>query len=244
MENYNPSVSVVIPTLNEEGNLPELLKDLESQTLKPLEIIVIDGQSDDATYHLAKNHFLVRAYSHKRGVGRQRTLGGFLARGEFIFFLDADVRLGKEFVEAVVRKMEKNQLDVACPWYRPAPGSVAIHLVYLTFNSIFFLGQKIFPSGAGSCIVVRKSMFEQTYGFDHTFKFDDIEFVRRASRKFRFGMLAKQVRVSDRRFREHGVGKMTVLYSLMSIFFLFGWFSPTNLVKYEFGKYITRNNQN
>ncbi len=233
----DPTVSVVIPTLNEEGALPRLLMDLESQTLKPLEILVIDGQSDDATYHLAKHHPLVRAYSHRRGVGRQRTLGGYLAKGEYIFFLDADVRLGKGFVIEVVRKMEKNKLDVVCPWYRPNPGSLSIHLVYLTFNSLFFLFQKIFPSGAGSCIVVRRTAFERTYGFDHNFKFDDIEFIRRASRKFKFGMVARQVLVSDRRFREHGVGKMTVLYSLMSIFFLFGWFSPTNFIKYEFGKY-------
>lgn len=237
MKTLNSSVSVVIPTLNEAVNLPGLLADLENQTLKPLEVIVIDGESEDTTFEIAQNHPLVKAYAHRRGVGHQRRLGGFLAKGEYIFFLDADVKLSPDFLEQVVKKMQKRGLDLACPWYRPHPGSFLIHLAYAGFNSIFFLGQKLVPSGAGSCIVVRRSAYEQTYGFNHSFKFDDIEFIRRASRSASFGMVAKQIGVSDRRFREHGVLKMTLLYSIMSAFFLFGWFWPTNFVKYEFGKY-------
>ena len=55
MEKY--SFSIIIPTLNEERNLPNLLKELSEQTFNDFELIVVDGLSDDKT--------LVKANSFK-----------------------------------------------------------------------------------------------------------------------------------------------------------------------------------
>ena len=49
-------ISIVIPTLNEEKALPNLLGDLSRQTSDNFEIIVSDGNSDDKTLEIAKRY--------------------------------------------------------------------------------------------------------------------------------------------------------------------------------------------
>lgn len=52
--------AVIIPTLNAAGYIDALLRSLESQTLPPREILVVDSASDDDTLRLAKAHPAVR----------------------------------------------------------------------------------------------------------------------------------------------------------------------------------------
>lgn len=42
-------VSVIIPTLNAEHEIEDLLAALERQSLRPMEILVVDSASDDGT---------------------------------------------------------------------------------------------------------------------------------------------------------------------------------------------------
>lgn len=52
----NPlTVSVIIPAFNESKNLPVIMKALSEQTVKPLQIIVIDNNSTDNTSEVAKS---------------------------------------------------------------------------------------------------------------------------------------------------------------------------------------------
>ena len=50
-------------------------------------------------------------------------------------------------------------------------------------------------------------------------------------------MVERRVFVSDRRFREEGVLRMILIYSLLSLFFTLGKFGWANRVDYEFGKH-------
>jgi hypothetical protein len=91
------------------------------------------------------------------------------------------------------------------------------------------------PSGAGHCIVVRRKAFQESSGFDPGMKFDDIELIRRLSKGRRFGIVEERVFVSDRRYKERGVARMVLAYSLMALFFALGKFSWANRIDYEFG---------
>lgn len=52
----HPSVSVVIPTLNAASEIGRLIGALEVQSLKPVEILVVDSSSDDETVSIAREH--------------------------------------------------------------------------------------------------------------------------------------------------------------------------------------------
>lgn len=232
------SVTIVIPTLNEAHTVPSLLEDLREQTHLPEEIILIDSGSKDGTAEVVRKQFPeVRVLLHDKEPAHKRNMGGYLAKSEIIIFLDADTRLKSKFIEKVIREFSRRKLDVACPWYVPHKSTLVIHGIYGLFNSMFYLLQKILASGAGSCVVVRSSVFQNSRGYDTALKFDDIEFIRRMSWRYSFGILHTTVGVSDRRFKKHGALRMGIMYMVLSIFFTVGAFRAANIVSYEFGTY-------
>ena len=83
------SVSVIIPTLNEESCLEDTLRLLRLH--RPYEIIVVDGGSSDATCWLASAADL---FLHgPRGRAVQMNLGAAHATGDVLLFLHADCSL-------------------------------------------------------------------------------------------------------------------------------------------------------
>jgi hypothetical protein len=151
--------------------------------------------------------------------------------------LDADVRLSSTFFERFLKEFESRQLDVACPLYVPYRSTPAVEGFHALFNLVTMAFQGISPSGAGHCIAVRGDLFRESSGFDPGLKFDDIELIRRLSKGRRFGIVEERVFVSDRRYREQGVLRMILRYSLMSLFFALGKFAWANRIDYEFGKH-------
>lgn len=227
--------SVIIPTLNEVDNLPRLIKQL-TLTKDIEEIIVVDGGSSDGTTQLSLPRVARLIKSHPP-VGFQRQQGASAAVQEIMIFLDADVTVNPKLFDQIKRRFADPQITIACPYYSPKPGNWPIRIVYAFFNLMFFLFQRIAPSGAGSCIVVRADAWRDSTGFDHTNVFDDIEFIRRLARAGRFTMLNVTVGVSDRRFRKQGIIKTTIEYLGLSLFFLLGWFGPIRRYPYKFNHY-------
>src|SRR5215210_3313198 len=77
-------LSVVIPALNEERHLDQLLSDIQRQSRMPDEVIVVDAGSSDATVRIAKRSQAVVLHSEPP-VARGRNLGGYGAKGDLIF---------------------------------------------------------------------------------------------------------------------------------------------------------------
>lgn len=231
------SMSVIIPALNEERYLGDLLSDIERQTRAPDEVIVVDAGSEDATVSIARGFPGVSLLHGEPPVALGRNLGGRKAVGDVLIFLDADVRLPATFLEDFTDEFERRRLDVACPLYLPHDSTPAVEVFHDLFNLVTRTFQRVLPSGAGHCIAVRGGLFRESRGFDPRLKFDDIELIRRLSRNNRFGIVKRAVYVSDRRYREHGVPRMVLRYSLMSLFFALGKFEWANHVDYEFGSH-------
>jgi glycosyltransferase involved in cell wall biosynthesis len=83
------TVSVIIPTLNEAGNLPYILNTIPSWVD---EIILVDGRSDDDTRRIAE---ILRPdvriiHEFKKGKGAAMKAGLYAARGDILIALDAD----------------------------------------------------------------------------------------------------------------------------------------------------------
>ena len=93
-------VSVIIPTYNEEDAIGACLESLFKQTLKDLEIVVIDDGSTDETLSNVGNVKLLRQ-EHK-GPGATRNLGVKESSGEILVFVDADMTFEPDFIEKLV----------------------------------------------------------------------------------------------------------------------------------------------
>ena len=229
-------MSVVIPALNEGRHLGRLLSDLRRQTRSPDEVIVVDAGSTDATVRIAKQSQAVVLHGEPP-VARGRNLGGYGATGDLIFFLDADTRLPQAFFEGFVGEVEERRLAIACPRYLPYDSTPTIRAIHAFWNAVLRASERILPSGAGHCIVVRGELFRESRGFDPSLKFDDIELVRRLSKGRRFGIVGASVFVSDRRYREAGILRTFLSHLLMTPAFALGKYEWANRVAYEFGNH-------
>jgi glycosyltransferase involved in cell wall biosynthesis len=89
-----PAACVVIPCYNQGHFLGEAIASALRQTLPPLDVVVVDDGSIDATAEIAGRHPGVRCVRQpNRGLPAARNAGLGVARGEYVVFLDADDRL-------------------------------------------------------------------------------------------------------------------------------------------------------
>jgi glycosyltransferase involved in cell wall biosynthesis len=231
-------VSIVIPTLNEERYVGSVLSDIARQTRKADEVIVVDGKSQDATASVVERFSGVDLLVGAPPVAYQRNLGGRKASGDILVFLDADVRLSESFLEEFLERIERRNLDIACPLYMPYRSTLLITSIHVFVNVIFVALQKALPSGAGHCIAIRRELFQKSRGFDPNLKVgEDVALVRKLSRGHRFGVVTKQLFVSDRRYKEEGVSRMLMKILLLSIIFSLGKFGWANRIEHDFGSH-------
>lgn len=101
-----PSLSVVIPTLNAEDEIDSLLDTIEAQSLKPLDILVVDSSSDDGTVDEVAKHpcvNLVRIERKEFNHGSTRDMALMRSAGEFVCFLTQDaVPASNRYLERLV----------------------------------------------------------------------------------------------------------------------------------------------
>lgn len=102
-------VSVIIPTLNAEHEIEDLLAALERQSLRPMEILVVDSASEDRTIELIRKHKGVRLLQIDRqdfNHGGTRDLALRESRGDFVCFLTQDaVPVSDDYLELLVAPM-------------------------------------------------------------------------------------------------------------------------------------------
>ena len=100
---HDTLISVVIPARNDGKSLKTILTAINSQTLLPKEIVIVDSSSNDALKRLVEKHQstvpVVYHYERKAYPGRARNSGANLACGEWIAFLDTKTVPDREWLE-------------------------------------------------------------------------------------------------------------------------------------------------
>ncbi len=102
-------VSVIIPTLNAEHEIEDLLAALERQSLRPMEILIVDSASDDDTVPLVKMHEGIRLLQIERcdfNHGATRDMALRATTGDFVCFLTQDALPASDaYLERLVAPM-------------------------------------------------------------------------------------------------------------------------------------------
>jgi glycosyltransferase involved in cell wall biosynthesis len=106
----------VIPVYNTADYLEEALRSVMNQTLKDIEIIIIDDGSTDDSLSIIKKLLLednrIQCFSQSnQGQSVARNIGIDKARGKYIYFMDSDDFLEEEALQHCYIKAEKNKLD-------------------------------------------------------------------------------------------------------------------------------------
>lgn len=103
-----PKVSVIIPVYNVEAYLKQCLDSVINQTLKDIEIILVDDESPDNCPKIcddyAKKDKRIKVIHQKnRGLGGARNAGLDVALGEYVLFLDSDDWISEDCCEQMYR---------------------------------------------------------------------------------------------------------------------------------------------
>ncbi|SEF83994.1 glycosyltransferase family 2 protein [Vibrio hangzhouensis] len=236
-------LSIVIITLNEEKRIARLLSDLSRQTYQNFEIIVVDSNSDDRTCEVAEKYrpALPESTVHSmetRGVSLGRNTGAKLAKHERLLFLDADVRLDKDFLENAMTKLEEEKLEVAGIYMGSRKLAPAYKAGYGLFNAGLFTTQFFFPTAVGACIFSTKRAHDEIGGFDESIVLcEDCNYVKKAAKTWRFRFLPLSFQFDPRRLEQDGFFKMGFTYFKANVRRFFFGEMRNNEMEYQFGHY-------
>jgi len=171
-------ISVIIPTLNAERYLPELLGRLKSQTLKPDEIIVVDSSSNDRSVMVAEQ-FGARTLIVERHTfdhGGTRNYAASHAKGDILVYLTQDaLPSGDAFLENLTSPFQNVQVAAAFGRQIAGPTADPIERMTREFNypptstrkskeSLKEYGIKTFFF-TNVCSAIRKNAFLSVEGF-------------------------------------------------------------------------------
>src|SRR5580765_3663448 len=163
-------ISIIVPVYNNPSDLRECLSALIESSCPRSEMIVVDdGSTDDTPSVATEMGVAVLRLAKNSGPSAARNYGVRHARGEIIFFVDADVVVMPGAVSRVLKTFnEKPDVDAVFGSYDACPRANGVvsqyrnllhHFVHQTGNpeaSTFWAG----------CGAVRRAAFEEIGGFD------------------------------------------------------------------------------
>lgn len=223
-----PLVSVLVPALDEERELPCLLDHLAALHGN-WEAIVADGGSRDATRQIAGEHPLrPRVVEHTRGRAAQLNAAARVATGDILLFLHADSRLPRDAYASLADAWWTPGVDGGNFALRFDDGRGAFERV---LGAVYRLQRRHGFYYGDSSIWVRRTAFARLGGFREIAIMDDYDFVRRLEHgPGTTRCLPGPAATSARRWREAGIGRTVLAWFVIRWLYLAG-VSPHTLAR-------------
>jgi rSAM/selenodomain-associated transferase 2 len=220
-----PSISVIIPVLNEEMTIGPALQSV--LRLEPDEVLVIDGGSLDQTRELAASTG-VKVFSSEPGRARQMNAGARLARGEILLFLHADTRL-PESALADIRSAMQNPSILGGRFDVSLDG---LGWLLKLIGAMISLRSRLSRVATGDqAIFVRREVFTRLGGYPDIPLMEDVAFSRALKRIGKVACLKSRVTTSARRWQTEGVWRTIFKMWALKSLYLFG-VSPFRLKRF------------
>lgn len=214
-------ISVIIPTLNEEGNLAETLSRLNSSD--NLEIIVADGGSGDATVEIAKSHGAQVIFSPK-GRSIQLNRGVEASSGELLLFLHGDTMLRDGFAPLIRHTMKRPDCCAGAFSLKIDSTRLSLFLIAYCANLRSRLLQM--PYGDQG-IFTSRNMYDRVGGFAEVAIMEDYIFIRDIRKHGKIYLLDEAALTSARRWQNMGIIRTTLINQLIVVGYSCGVKLPT-----------------
>ena len=178
-------VSIIVPVYNVEKYLPKCLDSLTNQTLKDIEIIIVNDGSPDNSQKIidkyTKKYKNIKSYLKKNGgLSDARNFGIKKASGEYLSFIDSDDYVTHDMYEKMYNKAKNNNFDiVVCDLnyiHNNKIKKVYSHIKKDTTN-IKKEMLDIYPSACNK--IFKKELFDNGIEFKKGIWFEDVEFLYR-----------------------------------------------------------------
>ncbi|MCW3135476.1 MAG: glycosyltransferase [Canidatus Methanoxibalbensis ujae] len=210
------SISVVIPTYNEELFIGRCLGSLMNQTLprSSYEIIVVDGGSDDRTVEIASRYADKIIKQRSKFVGGARNEGVMAAESDIIATTDADIILPRKWLERIIHDFRDDVVAVYGP-IEPIECHLKYRIMLEMFNILSHAANKIhIYTTVGANTAFRRDKFFEVGGYPEVPAGDDYSIAMKLHRVGRI-YYDRELRVlfSMRRMEKFGVLRALLMWA-------------------------------
>lgn len=194
------SISVIIPTLNEAERIGHLVRHLKRHGgVDLLEIIVVDGGSEDDTLKVARRAGASTFACPGRGRSIQMNYGAERASGKIFYFVHADTLPPLSFAADLLESLELN-FPIGC--YRFKFDS---NRPLLKLNSWCTRLDVLWCRGGDQSLFVFRELFRELRGFsDEHIIMEEYDLIIRARKNYPFRIIPKNILVSARKYEQNG----------------------------------------
>lgn len=209
-------ISVIIPTFQEEENIGRLIKYLKRQANPSLlqEIIIADGNSDDGTVTIARQHGAKVLQCPVRGRAAQMNYASARACGDILYFIHANTFPPKGFCDDIIFAV-KDGYSAGC--FRL---QVDHNHWFLQLNCWFTRFNSDYVKFGDQSLFVTREQFKNCKGFDEKLYFlEDLELIQRIKSNAKFKIVSKHVLVSAKKYLEKGIYKLQMIFFLLFIMY-------------------------
>ncbi len=227
-------ISVIIPVLNEETAVREMLPEMQWIRESGHELIVVDGGSTDDSFPLAKN-FSDAVIVSTQGRAVQMNAGAKIATGDVLLFLHIDTILPPDSLSKILTSVNwgntQNNSQVEKAWGRFDVRLSGSHFMFRIIEALMNWRSRITGIATGDqAIFVSKELFEHIGGYKEIPLMEDIEISRRLKKFCKPVCIQDRVIASSRRWEVSGIYRTVFLMWRLRFSYWLG-VDPVRLVK-------------
>ena len=195
------SISIVIPTYNEEAHIGRLGRFLSPYLLSDrrlIEVVVVDAMSTDKTPDIVSSFGFKLIQSSYKSRAIQLNEGAKTSSGDVLYFIHADVVPPSSFLDDIFDAIETGS-EFGCFSYQ-----FDTVKKLLSFNARFTRRDSSFIGGGDQTLFMKRSVFDKLDGFreDHIIM-EDYELYWRAKKEFRHSIIPHDAIVSARKYEKN-----------------------------------------
>jgi glycosyltransferase involved in cell wall biosynthesis len=197
-------ISFVVPAHNEERFIgPTLTSILSAAEVvgEPFEVIVVDDASTDRTAELAAQHGANVIHVSHRQIAAARNAGARVARGDILFFVDADTLANLAALRAALDALRWGAVGGGC--LARFDGVVPLWVRFLFYPAVV-VASRLLGLVGGCFLFCTRAAFESVGGFcERYYAAEEAAFTQALKRIGRFAVPRPVVITSGRKLRAH-----------------------------------------
>jgi rSAM/selenodomain-associated transferase 2 len=210
-------ISIIVPVLNEQINLPEALSNLQPFRRQGHEVVIVDGGSSDNSLMLAQQAADTVIVS-KAGRALQMNSGAAVATGDIFLFLHCDTLLPENALEVIAGNFQRKNY-----WGRFDVRLSGNKFVFRLIERLMNLRSRLTSIATGDqAIFIERKLFNRLGGFPEIALMEDISISGLLRKRSSPVCLKQQVITSSRRWENNGVVATVLLMWKLRLLYFFG----------------------
>lgn len=220
-------ISIIIPVLNEEGSIKNLLQQLQSYRQQGHEIIVVDGGSEDNTFAVSKL-LADKTIESQPNRSTQMNRGTEYASHDILWFLHADSLIPENAVGKIQMALNKKN------WGRFNISLSGTSWMFRIIENMINLRSCITGIATGDQgLFMKREIFEVVQGYSNLPLMEDIDLSKKLKRISTPVCLKDKIITSSRRWEKHGILKTVLLMWQLRFLYWFGVSADKLAQKYK-----------